>query len=179
MTFKMWRGGSKPYITLQLLARAFRYSFFRVYCGKVYSKSKGSTTFQSSMTDRVDLLFTERGKKGRKNKLKTQFAAYVCWLQSFFNSQWSKMKKCGKRFFQESESILSYVIHTFSDLITLIWDWFDFEGRFQRLLSNWLLRLIIKRPRAFRLWPLLSLTILLLLLILLQGLVELKGFKGS
>ena len=143
MTFKMWRGGSKPYITLQLLARAFRYSFFRVYCGKVYSKSKGSTTFQSSMTDRVDLLFTERGKKGRKNKLKTQFAAYVCWLQSFFNSQWSKMKKCDKIFFQESESILSYVIHTFSDLITLIWDWFDFEGRFQRLLSNWLLRLII------------------------------------
>ena len=36
---------------------------------------------------------------------------------------------------------------------------------------------LFKRPRAFRLWPLLSLTILLLLL--LQGLVELKGFNGS
>ena len=130
MTFKMWRGGSKPYITLQLLARAFRYSFFRVYCGKVYSKSKGSTTFQSSMTDRVDLLFTERGKKGRKNKLKTQFAAYVCWLQSFFKSQWSKMKKCDKIFFLSQFSVMSYIL-------SVIWSlWFgtdlilkaDFKG---------------------------------------------------
>ena len=35
---------------------------------------------------------------------------------------------------------------------------------------------LFKRPRAFRLWPLLSLTILLLLL---QGLVELKDPKGT